>query len=63
VFLNTYDRATSTSYSRVTPPVAPFGLCYDTQTMMLSRFGYIMPEIVTIVEGGRKLRLDDNALV
>lgn len=49
--VHAYDVATS-GYARITPPVAPFEICYDLQKFSYTRVGYGVPQIDLLLEGG-----------
>ncbi|KAG8079018.1 hypothetical protein GUJ93_ZPchr0007g4953 [Zizania palustris] len=50
-FIDAFDKATA-ERKRVTPPVAPFELCYDSRELGSTRLGYAVPQIDLELEGG-----------
>ncbi|KAJ1287014.1 hypothetical protein BS78_03G397600 [Paspalum vaginatum] len=46
-----FDKATA-ERKRVTPPVAPFELCYDSRELGSTRLGYAVPQVDLMLEGG-----------
>ncbi|KAL5222368.1 hypothetical protein ABZP36_027081 [Zizania latifolia] len=51
-FIDAFDKATA-ERKRVTPPVAPFDLCYDSRELGSTRLGYAVPQIDLVLEGGK----------
>ncbi|XP_062187716.1 chitinase CLP-like [Phragmites australis] len=50
-FVQAFDKATA-ERKRVTPPVAPFELCYDSRELGSTRLGYAVPQVDLMLEGG-----------
>ncbi|XP_006646661.2 chitinase CLP-like [Oryza brachyantha] len=50
-FIKAWDSITEWP-KKVTPPVAPFELCYDSRTLSSNRLGYAVPEIDINLEDG-----------
>ncbi|KAL6613838.1 hypothetical protein ACP70R_036108 [Stipagrostis hirtigluma subsp. patula] len=51
-FVKAFDKATA-ALKRVTPPVAPFELCYDSRELGSTRLGYAVPQVDLMLDGGR----------